>query len=345
MSAAHRITPAQIATARERASLPDLIGRKVKLVKRGAEFVGLCPFHNEKTPSFHVIPAKGFYTCFGCGAHGDAIKWTMETTGVPFLEAVAALNGGVVLPDAEIARIHTERARAIDDRKRSIREIARELWRASTAISGTPGEAYFRLRGVRIPLPPTLRYNSAVALGTRETRIWLPAVVAAVKGPEGKIDAVHRIFLDPGSIAAGKPRKAEIEKGKALLGTVKGGAVRFAPAAAVMATCEGLETGASVLQALPETALWAGIDATHMAAIAWPDLVRELVIYADRDLASTKPGKFFDKKPGDYWAERAAARFISSAEGRRAHIALPPPRGGPRDKSDFNDLLPGGTVT
>ena len=64
---------------RQRVSLAEIVGRRVKLIRRGREFTGLCPFHNEKTPSFNVVEDKGFYHCFGCGAHGDVIGFTMQT--------------------------------------------------------------------------------------------------------------------------------------------------------------------------------------------------------------------------------------------------------------------------
>ena len=71
--------------------LADLIGRRVKLVKRGQEYTGLCPFHNEKTPSFTVNEDKGFYHCFGCSAHGGAINFVMNIEGLSFPEAVERL--------------------------------------------------------------------------------------------------------------------------------------------------------------------------------------------------------------------------------------------------------------
>ena len=64
---------------RARVSLAAIVGRRVKLVKRGREYIGLCPFHKEKTPSFSVVEDKGFYHCFGCGAHGDVIGFSMQT--------------------------------------------------------------------------------------------------------------------------------------------------------------------------------------------------------------------------------------------------------------------------
>jgi len=85
---------------RERVSLAEIIGRRVKLIRRGREFVGLCPFHNEKTPSFNVVEDKGFFHCFGCGAHGDAIGFLMQTESVSFREAVEELarRAGLEVP-------------------------------------------------------------------------------------------------------------------------------------------------------------------------------------------------------------------------------------------------------
>jgi len=83
---------------RNRVSLADLIGRRTKLVKKGREHSGLCPFHNEKTPSFTVNEEKGFYHCFGCGANGDLIEFVKQTEGVSFPEAIERLAGIAGLP-------------------------------------------------------------------------------------------------------------------------------------------------------------------------------------------------------------------------------------------------------
>src|SRR3981189_3620679 len=85
---------------RDRISLAALVGRRVKLARRGREYAGLCPFHNEKTPSFYVVDDKNFFHCFGCGAHGDAIGFVMRAENLDFIEAVERLAGeaGLTVP-------------------------------------------------------------------------------------------------------------------------------------------------------------------------------------------------------------------------------------------------------
>jgi DNA primase len=85
---------------RSRISLPGLVGRKVKLVRRGREYAGLCPFHHEKTPSFYVVEAKSFFHCFGCGAHGDVIGFTMRADNLDFIETIEKLaaEAGLTVP-------------------------------------------------------------------------------------------------------------------------------------------------------------------------------------------------------------------------------------------------------
>ena len=78
---------------RARSGLAEVIGRRVKLARKGREHLGLCPFHKEKTPSFTVNEEKGFYHCFGCQAHGSVFDFVMETEGLSFPEAVEKLAG------------------------------------------------------------------------------------------------------------------------------------------------------------------------------------------------------------------------------------------------------------
>ena len=99
-----RINPEDIALVRERARIDEVIGDQVTLKPAGGgSLKGLCPFHDERSPSFHVTPAKGFYHCFGCQAGGDVIDFVMKTDMVTFSEAVEKLAArtGVTLRYAE----------------------------------------------------------------------------------------------------------------------------------------------------------------------------------------------------------------------------------------------------
>ena len=86
-----------------RADIVEVVGRRVPLKKAGREFKACCPFHDEKTPSFTVSPSKGFYHCFGCGAHGTAIGFLMEFDHMDFVDAIESLaqSMGVDVPRSE----------------------------------------------------------------------------------------------------------------------------------------------------------------------------------------------------------------------------------------------------
>jgi DNA primase len=84
-----------------RVDVVDVVGKTVRLKKAGANLLGLCPFHGEKTPSFTVSPSKQFYHCFGCGAHGNALGFLIEHGGLGYRDAVAELarSVGLTVPD------------------------------------------------------------------------------------------------------------------------------------------------------------------------------------------------------------------------------------------------------
>ena len=88
---------------RTRLTLSEVVGRRVKLTRNGREFKACCPFHNEKTPSFYVNDAKGFFHCFGCGAHGDVVGFRMRHDNLGFMEAVEGLasEAGLQMPKAD----------------------------------------------------------------------------------------------------------------------------------------------------------------------------------------------------------------------------------------------------
>jgi DNA primase len=100
----------------QRADIVEIIGSRVQLKKAGREYKSPCPFHNEKTPSFTVSPQKGFYHCFGCGAHGTALGFLMEFDRLEFPEAVEELaqSLGLEVPRDEAAEKRTPVAPVYD---------------------------------------------------------------------------------------------------------------------------------------------------------------------------------------------------------------------------------------
>lgn len=123
-----------------RADVVEIVGRTVQLKKGGANFMGLCPFHAEKSPSFTVSPTKQFYHCFGCGKHGDAINFLMEQTGMSFIEAVKDLaqHYGLQVPEDDASP--QDRARAAEQRQKQatlsdVLEKAGEAWRKQLKTS------------------------------------------------------------------------------------------------------------------------------------------------------------------------------------------------------------------
>ena len=143
------ITPQFLDELRGRVPVSDVVGKRVKLTKKGREFSGLCPFHSEKTPSFTVNDDKAFYHCFGCGAHGDVIRFVTETEGLTFPEAVAKLAGmaGLAVPQAT----PQERRRA--ERAKSLQEACdaalRFFRRRLEGPDGATALAYLRRRGLK----------------------------------------------------------------------------------------------------------------------------------------------------------------------------------------------------
>lgn len=119
---------------RHRLDIVEVIGEHLPLKRAGKEFRALCPFHQEKTPSFYVVPAKGFYKCFGCGESGDAFSFLMKHVGLSFQDAVRqiAARVGVVIPERNEGRqiedphrlIYEALAFAADFYQRQLRESA-----------------------------------------------------------------------------------------------------------------------------------------------------------------------------------------------------------------------------
>ena len=112
------IPPGFVAELLSRVDIADVVGRHVLLKKGGANLMGLCPFHGEKSPSFSVSPSKQFYYCFGCGASGDAIRFLTEHTGASFRDAVGDLAQQVGLTVPDDTRSDDERHQAAQAKAR-----------------------------------------------------------------------------------------------------------------------------------------------------------------------------------------------------------------------------------
>ena len=142
------LTPAFLDELRARTSLSALVQKTVKLQRAGREMRGCCPFHNEKTPSFYVNDDKGFYHCFGCSAHGDAIKWMTDQRGLPFIDAVKELAGAAGLDMPEQDRRSAEKA----ERAKGLHDVAgaaNDWFEAQlTGLDGAAAQGLLRKRGV-----------------------------------------------------------------------------------------------------------------------------------------------------------------------------------------------------
>ncbi len=141
-------TPDFLDEIRNRIPVSEVVGRRVKLAHKGREHSGLCPFHSEKTPSFTVNDDKGFYHCFGCGAHGDIIKFVIETEGLSFPETVERLAGQAGLPMPEYS---PEDVRKSQQRKSlyDVMEMAAKYFETQlVSQAGTEGLNYVTRRGL-----------------------------------------------------------------------------------------------------------------------------------------------------------------------------------------------------
>ena len=138
----------QIKELRDSIDLSRIISRKVKLQKRGNNFLGLCPFHNEKTPSFNVNDQGGFYHCFGCGAHGDVISFIRNFEGKSFIEALETIAdiSGLKMPlnNLENGNILNEKKNLLEITNLSSSFYSRNLFskEGSTALN------YVKSRGL-----------------------------------------------------------------------------------------------------------------------------------------------------------------------------------------------------
>lgn len=296
------------------ASILDIIAARLPLKRNGKEFIGNCPFHADSSPSFYVVPAKRFYHCFGCQAHGSVIDFIMAYDQVDFLEACRRITGNIVTPQVAppvMSRVEIEKEKAAKQC------AAKSLWNASVIARDTIVECYLQSRGITIAPPPSLRFHASV--WHKDARTFGPAMVGAVQGLNGNIIAVHRTWLKRDG--SGKADFNPVKKG---MGPWSGGHIRLAARGSVLAVAEGIETALSVMMAKPELPCWSAMSLGNLGA-AVPDEVREVVICADNDGA--------DKDRALHEGILARCATALKERGKQVRIAYPP-RG-----KDFNDWL------
>lgn len=324
------IAPDELAALRSRIALDDLIGRKVALKRKGREFAGLCPFHNEKTPSFYVIPEKGFFHCFGCGAHGDAIAWLMRIENLSFAESCIEL-GALPTTGRRAVEMSPERKRA--QRDQDIAEARRQFAEASATKRGGV-ELYFTSRYLSTKnIPPSIREHPG--LYCDRTHGERPALVAASKTSDGRITAVQRIWLEDKWIIdefGGSPKGSRIAGAhKKTRGELFDGCVRLGPASDYLGLAEGIETGWSAMTTY-RVPVWVTLGTARLgmpahwwtkeegAAPQWrkerpptiwiPPGVRHLVIFADNG------------ETGEVCADYAS--WWWTRQGLHTEVCLPP---------------------
>jgi DNA primase len=136
---------------RDRTDIVEVVSRHVRLDRRGGSWVGLCPFHQEKSPSFNVIPNKAMYYCFGCQAAGDVFRFVMQMENLNFFEAVQQLAGpaGVTIETRQLTdeerRAFKARATLYDIQEEAAQWFEAQLW---TSADGAPARAYLERRGM-----------------------------------------------------------------------------------------------------------------------------------------------------------------------------------------------------
>lgn len=252
----------------------DVAGKLTKLVRTGNEYKGLCPLHEERSPSFYVNDEKALYHCFGCGRGGDVIDLVRRIGGGTFLEACEWLVGCAIGHPSERRPMRNAAAR----RALNV-ALAKSEWRRTRPITGTPAEAYLALRGLIGRMPGSIRFGMTPRYfdeATGKPGPRAPALIAACQDVDGAVTGIQRLFLTSGG------RKARGEA-RLSLGQIRGGALRLGPEASQIIICEGLEDGLSLMRMFPGATVWVALGTGNMPHMALPDCVRRVLLAGDED--------------------------------------------------------------
>lgn len=325
---------------RARILVSKVVGRVVELKKAGREFTGLCPFHSERTPSFTVNDAKGFYHCFGCGAHGGAIDFVRQRQGLDFKAAVELLESENGLRALQAARPAPPPPKVRQRQDLDKEEAVRRIWRDTVAVeTGGVVDRYLRGRclvppsdygfgdpAVNAGWPPSIRFGAAVWHGLEKRR--LPAMVTAQRRADGSLGSVHRTYL---KVTGQDVTKAGTARDKAMFGDPVGTCMLLGPVADRMTGGEGIETSLSAMQLFQRSGLAFGSRAL-MATVEPPFECSDFIYAADRNKAHRDPAK---SRVGEAAAWKGARAF---GTGRTVQVKVPklPPG---QETGDFNDML------
>lgn len=344
----------QMDAIRARVKLSTVVGRVVKLTRRGPDWFGLCPFHAESTGSFTVNDDKAFYHCFGCQAHGDAVDFLMEYQKLPFGEAKRMLE-----QDAGLAQLNFEQREAdrrlLEQREREAAEAAaakrrsaQGLWYGSMPGAETPVEDYMKGRAIDFTAlghwPGSLKYRGDVPHG--DVGRAFPAMVSCMIGPDLRsIVAVHRTFLQYRPDGAGVARWQKLRlrdeaesakrgrecfhKAKMMLGAFKGthipvwkgrfdGPLHAVPEGTDIYVSEGIEDAAAVAMENPELRTVAAGTVGNIGNFAPPEQAGNIVIIAQNDPDGSGGAESF---------ERVVAKLQDANRGKRLVQAIFPPQG------------------
>lgn len=357
MSTAQRIDERVVQEARARVPVSDVARRYVELRRAGHEWRGLCPFHTEHSPSFFCSDKKGFYHCFGCGAHGDQIALLMQLGHMEFPAAVEILLAADPYAESAAASFGRRFQESADEyaakgrgrwepdaAARTIAAKADAIFQNAAPAKGTLAEEYLRKRSISTrTLPPCARFATMPYWHTwkgtnRPTNLGNhPALLLGVEDGDN-VCAIQVIYLAPDATKlrlVDRDNAGEFLPAKKSKGSLGCGAVRLSRSGGPMlGLAEGGETGLAAKQ-LFSLPVWATLGHSRFAAalrmgepargarvVALPRDVETIILFADRARDRSIDAKAVQAAESLEW------------QGYTVDIQAPPP-----EFKDWNDVL------
>jgi hypothetical protein len=283
--------------------LSEIVGRDVTLKKAGRELLGLCPFHDEKTPSFTVNDRKRFFHCFGCGAHGDAIAFARQRYSLSLPAAVELLE-----QDAGVRTLRPappESRRGVCESNNSGAMIA-EILRGCVPAADSPVEAYItQARSLQWPADLVdLHYHPACPRGADR----LPAMVAVMRDiHHNEPCGLHRTYLRPDGSG-----KADVTPSKMMLGRAAGAVIK-------LCADEDVTLGLGIAEGIEDAIAIIGSDWRPVWACGSSGAIREFPVLRGIEALTV----FCDADNSGISAARACVERWRHT--RKEAVVLPPP--------------------